>query len=108
MGIGVVVPVVYDSDPNQVERLLNEVGSSAAGEIPGLLKDPAPSARLVPGFGDNSMDFTLGCQVAEYADQFFVQHELRKRIYHRLHQEGVRLRTQAPPPPPPPSESSSS
>ncbi len=108
VGIGIVVPVLYDSDPGQVERLLNEVGSAAAGEIPGLLKDPAPTARFVPGFGDNSMDFTLGCQVAEYADQFQVQHELRKRIYYRLHQEGVRLRTQTAPPQPanqPPSDS---
>ena len=97
MGIGISVPVVYDSDPNQVERLLTEVASTAAGEIPGLLKDPAPSVRLVPGFGETSMDFTLGCQVAEYADQFLVQHELRKRIHQRLNQEGVRLRTQGAP-----------
>jgi len=108
MGIGIVVPVVYDSDPSRVERLLNEVGSAAVGEIPGLLQDPAPTVRFVPGFSDASMDFTLGCQVAEYADQFLVQHELRKRIYHRLHQEGVRFRTQAPPPPPPSSDSPSS
>jgi small-conductance mechanosensitive channel len=92
IGISINVPVTYDSDPSQVERLLTEVGSAAAEQVPGLLKDPAPSAKFIPGFGKTSMDFTLDCQVAEFADQFLVQHELRKRIYRRFREEGVRFR----------------
>ena len=92
IGFGIVVPVTYDSDPSQVERLLNEVGAAAVGQVPGLLKEPPPSTKFNPGFGKTSMDFTLDCQVAEYADQFLVQHELRKRIYRRLREEGVRFR----------------
>jgi small-conductance mechanosensitive channel len=92
IGIGITVPVTYDADPIQVERLLAEVGSSAIGQVPGLLKDPAPSAKFIPGFGKTSMDFTLDCHVAEYADQFLVQGELRKRIYLRFREEGVHFR----------------
>jgi small-conductance mechanosensitive channel len=103
LGIGITVPVTYDSDPSQVERLLNEVGSAAVGQVPGLLQKPAPSARFIPGFGKTSMDFTLDCQVAEFADQFLVQHELRKRIYRRFHEEGILFQS---PNPPAPSESS--
>jgi len=103
VGIGITVPVTYDADPSQVERLLNEVGSAAVGQVPGLLKEPAPSARFIPGFGKTSMDFTLDCRVAEFADQFLVQHELRKRIYRRFHEEGILFQS---PNPPAPSESS--
>ena len=70
IGIGIAVPVTYDSDPSQVERLLNEVALAAIGQVPGLLKEPAPSAKFIPGFGKTSMDFTLDCHVAEFADQF--------------------------------------
>jgi len=97
VGIGITVPVNYDADPSQVERLLTEVASAAIGQVPGLLKEPAPSARFIPGFGETSMNFTLGCHVAEYADQFLVQHELRKRIHHRLREAGVRFRSQGVP-----------
>ncbi len=94
IGIAIAVPVTYDSDPSQVERLLNEVAAAAVGQVPGLLKEPAPSAKFIPGFGMTSMDFTLGCQVAEFADQFLVQDELRKRIYRRFREEGVHFRSQ--------------
>ena len=54
-----------------------------------LLAEPAPFVRFIPGFGDYSLDFTLICQVAEYVDQYLVQHELRKRIFKRFHEEGI-------------------
>ena len=98
VGIGIAVPVTYESDPSQVERLLNEVAAAAVGQVPGLLSEPAPSAQFTPGFGKGSMDFTLGCQVAEFADQFRVQHELRKRIYRRFREEGISFRSQISPP----------
>ena len=59
--------------------------------MPGLLGDPPPVARLIPGFGDYSLDFTLTCQTRAFVDQFVVQHELRKRILKRLHAEGIAL-----------------
>jgi small-conductance mechanosensitive channel len=98
IGIGITVPVTYDADPSRVERMLTEVGSSAIGQVPGLLKDPPPSSKFIPGFGKTSMDFTLDCHVAEYADQFLVQHELRKRIYRRFREEGVHFRQPSTPP----------
>ena len=94
IGIGIAVPVTYDSDPSQVERLLSEVAWAAIGQVPGLLKEPAPSAKFIPGFGKTSMDFTLDCHVAEFADQFLVQDELRKRIFRRFREEGVSFQSQ--------------
>jgi small-conductance mechanosensitive channel len=47
--------------------------------------------RIIPGFGDSSLDFSLICQVAEFVDQYLVQQELRKRIFKRFKLEGVEI-----------------
>jgi small-conductance mechanosensitive channel len=91
VSLDIRVRVSYASDPDLVERVLLEEARNAAGEVPGLLKEPPPSVRLIPGFGESTLDFTLGCQVAEFVDQFLVQHELRKRILRRFKQEGIEM-----------------
>ena len=85
------VGVGYASDPDRVERLLVEEATRAAGEVPGLLAEPAPAARLIPGFGEYALEFTLAVQVASFTDQYPVQHELRKRILRRLRAEGIEI-----------------
>jgi len=37
------------------------------------------------------MNFTLGYSVSEFADQYRVQHELRKRILKRFRAEGIQM-----------------
>jgi small-conductance mechanosensitive channel len=83
------VSVGYASDPDRVEHVLVDEARNAAGEVAGLLAEPAPSARLIPGFGEYSLDFTLVCQVASFVEQYDVQHELRKRILRRFRAEGI-------------------
>ena len=91
MSLSIPVSVSYESDPEQVERVLLEEAKKGAADIPGLLGDPEPAVRLIPGFGDSSLDFTLSCQIREFADQYFAQHELRKRIFKRFKQEGIEI-----------------
>jgi small-conductance mechanosensitive channel len=91
MSLVIPVKVSYASDPDTVERVLVEEAGRAAAEVPGLLAEPAPFARLIPGFGDSSLDFSLICQVASFVDQYVVQHELRKRILRRLRAEGIEM-----------------
>jgi small-conductance mechanosensitive channel len=93
MAVAVTVPVAYQSDPVQIERILTEIATGALNHVPGLLSDPPPSVRLLPGFGETSMDFTVGFHVAQYADQFLVQHELRKRIVQRFQEERIAFRS---------------
>ena len=83
------IGVSYSSDPEHVEKVLLDEVERAVGEISGLLPEPAPAVRFIPGFGPSSLDFTLICQVAAYSDQFLVQHELRKRIFKRFREEGI-------------------
>jgi small-conductance mechanosensitive channel len=91
MSLLIPVGVSYASDPDHVERVLLEEATQAVGQIPGLLGDPAPFVRFIPGFGDSSLDFTLICQVAEFTDQYLAQHELRKRIFRRFKHENIEI-----------------
>jgi small-conductance mechanosensitive channel len=89
LGVSIQIGVSYDSDPDRVERVLLEEARTAAREIPGMLAEPAPGVSFDPGFGDWALGFTLGYSVQEFADQFRVRHELRKRILKRLRQEKI-------------------
>jgi len=89
------VGVDYGSDPDRIEALVVDEATRAVGEVPGLLGEPAPFVRLIPGFGDFSLDFTLVCQVKSFTDQFLVQHELRKRILRRFRAEGIQVPARA-------------
>ena len=91
MSLLIPVGVSYDSDPARVERLLVEEAQAAVGAVPGLLGEPAPFVRFIPGFGESSLDFTLICQVGEFTEQYLAQHELRKRIFSRLKAEGIEI-----------------
>lgn len=91
MSLLIPIGVSYSSDPEKVERILIEEAKKAVGEIPGLLGDPEPFVRFIPGFGDSSLDFTLICQVQEFVDQYLAQHELRKRIFKRFKEEGIEI-----------------
>ncbi|MEX2261071.1 MAG: mechanosensitive ion channel family protein [Bryobacteraceae bacterium] len=91
MSLLIPVGVSYDCDPDHVERVLVEEATKGAEDIPGLLAEPAPFVRFIPGFGDSSLNFTLICQVQEFVDQYLVQHELRKRIFRRFRQEGIEI-----------------
>lgn len=91
MSLLIPIGVSYDSDPDRVEAILVEEAIKGSKEIPGFLSDPPPFVRFIPGFGDSSLDFTLICQVAEFTDQFLVQHEMRKRIFKRFKQEEIEI-----------------
>jgi small-conductance mechanosensitive channel len=82
----IAVGVSFDADLEKVERVLLELARAA--EIPGLLKEPAPSVLLL-GFAERALEFQLTCQIEEFEAQFRVQHELRKRIVERFREEGI-------------------
>lgn len=91
MSLLVPISVGYEFDPDRVERILVEEALAAAESTPGLLKDPRPFVRFIPGFGEYALQFTLICQVREFVDQYLAQHEIRKRILARFRREGIRI-----------------
>ena len=91
VAVSIQIGVAYGCDPDRVERVLLEEAQAAAREIPGMLADPAPGVSFDPGFGEWALGFTLGYNVQEFADQFRVRAELRKRILKRLYQEKIEM-----------------
>jgi small-conductance mechanosensitive channel len=85
------VSVSYNSDPEHVEKVLLDIAMKAIEDIPGLLHEPKPTVRFIPGFGNSSLDFTLVLYVREFTDQFLVQHEIRKRIFKRFKEENIEI-----------------
>lgn len=73
-----VLPLTVD--PQAVEDVLLEVCRKGTEDISGLLGTPAPMARFNPGPTKETFDFSLLYYVTTYWDQFFVRHELRKRV----------------------------
>ena len=91
MSLYIPVGVSYDCDPEHVDKVLLEVALKGIEEIQGFLTDPAPFVRFSPGFGESSLDFTLICRVNTFVDQYYAQHELRKRIFVRFREEGIEI-----------------
>lgn len=91
MAVSIAVSVGYGSDIDRVESVLLDETHKAVGQVNGLLGEPSPIVRFIPGFGPSSLDMTLTCSVQKFADQYLVQHELRKRILKRLRQEHIEM-----------------
>lgn len=92
MSLDIRVSVAYGTDARRVEKVLIEVAQQAALDgLGGLHEAFPPEAKLVPGFGAFSLDFTLGVKVRRFVDQFAVQSELRKRILERFQKEGIEM-----------------
>jgi small-conductance mechanosensitive channel len=89
MVLQVPVSVGYASDPDVVEQVLLEEAQQAASETPGLLTEPAPVVRLLPGFGESSLNFSLLCHIREIGDQNPVLAALNLRILKRFRKEGI-------------------
>jgi small-conductance mechanosensitive channel len=89
MGASFVVTVGYECDVAEVERVLGDVFKGAVGEVAGLLAEPAPNVTFDPGFGENGIGMTMNYQVAEFANQFPVRNELKKRAFLSLREAGI-------------------
>jgi small-conductance mechanosensitive channel len=91
LAVSIRIPTAPGTDIDNLERVVLEEVRGAIGQIPGLLAEPEPVVRFNPGFGEFSLEFTLIYHVAKFEDQFFVRHELRRRIVKRFRQEGIEI-----------------
>jgi small-conductance mechanosensitive channel len=90
-GASVGVTIGYGEDPERVDAMLLEEVQRAVKEVPGMVGEPGPSVEWDPGFTESGFGLKVNYQVAEFAAQFGVRNEMRKRIYRRLRREGVGL-----------------
>src|SRR5438093_12182298 len=74
-----------------MKTLLRDEMKKAVGQVARLLAKPAPFVRFTPGFAPSALDLPLYCSVRKFADQFLVQHEMRKRIFLRFRAEQIEI-----------------
>ena len=89
MSASFAVTVGYECDPDAVEQVLAEVLTQAAGEVPGMLEGAGAVGGFRPRIWGGGMGFTANFHVAEFANQFPVRNELRKRVLRRFRAEGI-------------------
>ena len=90
MGLLLQAKVGYDSDLEEVERIVIEVGKEVMTEVEGGVPDYAPLVRFHT-FGESSIDFTVILRTRDFTDQFVVKHEFVKRLHTRFRTEGITI-----------------
>jgi small-conductance mechanosensitive channel len=88
MGMNINVRVAFDSDTDQIEKLLVE--EALREKIEGMVTDPPPSVSWSQA-ADSSLQLSLNFQVVEFVNQYGVQSELRRRIFKRFRKDGIAL-----------------
>ncbi len=88
MYILITAGVHYDSDLEQVERVVLDVAREVIKDIDGTIKEEEPDLWFRE-FGDSSITFRLRIACRDFVSQFQIQHELVKRIHKRFAQEGI-------------------
>jgi small-conductance mechanosensitive channel len=86
------VTVPYGTQIETVERLLLEAVRRARADVPGILEAPPPVVRLIPGFGDQGLLFTLTLWLRAFLDQEPAQHAVRRAIVELFRAESIELR----------------
>jgi small-conductance mechanosensitive channel len=90
--LDVRVTVPYGAAVETVERLLLEAVRRARAGVPGILESPAPAVRLIPGFGDQGLVFTLTVWLHAFTDQASAQHALRTAIVDLFREASIEIR----------------
>ncbi|MEZ5664636.1 MAG: mechanosensitive ion channel [Burkholderiaceae bacterium] len=85
--LSTVVSVAYDSDVEQVQRLLVEAALAQAR----VLRDPGPSAAL-SAFGADGLEFTLGFWIADPENgQLGIRSDINLAILRSLREHGIEI-----------------
>jgi small-conductance mechanosensitive channel len=84
--IDVNLTVDYDADPDQVSKILLDIGKG----FDGVAQDPAPAVVFL-GFMDRGMGFSLRCWVHDPAGWIQKRNELSAQAHKRLREAGIKF-----------------
>lgn len=91
VGQSIPIAVGIDADLEAVQQILLEETIAATVDIPDLLDNPEPYVLFTSGPADFGLLFQVNFSVNEFALQYRVQSELRKRLWNRLRREGIAM-----------------
>lgn len=84
------VGVSYDSDLDQVERVVKEVSREVLARVPGAVSGFEPFIRYHT-FGDSSINFTVILRASRITDQYLLKHEFVKALHARFARERITI-----------------
>jgi potassium efflux system protein len=84
MRITIPVGVAYGSDVEQALKILGEIAS----DHPRVLEEPEPHV-MFENFGDNALELSARCFLAQYLGWRDIATELRREIYKRFTEAGI-------------------
>lgn len=90
LSLSVPVGVAYESDLEQVECVLLELGNEIAAAHDSVLKDVPPAVRFV-AFSDSSIETRLSLRVRDIEAFYLLRHLLIKAIHARLRTAGISI-----------------
>lgn len=88
--IAVPVGVSYDSDLEEVERVVLDVASQVLEAVEGGTPETPPRVRY-RDFGDSSINFNVLLAAGRFTDQFMIRHEFIKKLHARFNEEGIEI-----------------
>jgi small-conductance mechanosensitive channel len=71
---------------------LLEAARRTGTEHSGVLAEPAPTVRLIPGFADRGIVFTLTVWIRQFADQDPVQDTIRRHALELAAEASIAIR----------------
>jgi small-conductance mechanosensitive channel len=90
MSTSLSIQTGYEADPERVVPMLIEEAMAAADEVPFILRDPPPRARLNRS-ADSGWEFWMSFWVDSYQSQWNAQGHVLNRVRKRFLKEGVRI-----------------
>ena len=88
--VKIPVGVGYNSDLDQVGKVVMEVATELHSTMEEVNKDAEPSFKF-RGFGESSIDLAVYFRGNKYGDQNPIIHEFIKRLHKRFNQEGIEI-----------------
>ncbi len=90
MAVLLQVGVSYNSDLEEVEKVVIEVGKEVMKEVQGGVPEFEPFIRYHT-FNDFSIDFSVILRGREFVDQYSIKHEFIKRLHRRFNAEEIEI-----------------
>ena len=88
--VKIPIGVAYDSDLDQVSRIVMEVANELHAKMDEANKDAEPSFKF-RAFGESSIDLSVYFRGNKYGDQNPIIHEFIKKIHRRFDEENIEI-----------------
>ena len=88
--VKIPIGVAYDSDLEQVSRVVMEVANELHAKMDEVSKDAEPSFKF-RAFSESSIDLAVYFRGNKYGDQNPIIHEFIKQIHRRFDQENIEI-----------------